>query len=569
MVKKILSFVGKEISGLHEAAYLLAGSAVASLIFALVRDRLLAHFLGASSSLDVYYAAFRVPDFLFVTVASLVSAAILVPFLIDNREKEASGEVPAGDLRESISSLFSAFSIIILATCAVAFLIMPFLDGLLFSNLVALGHGPLLVSMSRILLLSPILLGLASFFASLAQIRNRFIIYAFSSALYNVGIIFGILFFLPTIGVAGLAWGVALGAAMFAAAQIPVVVRDGLFPRFVADFASRGNWKKIRRIIVLSIPRTITMSSQQITELGLISFASFLSAGSISIFNLAFNLQSVPLSIVGGSYSSAAFPVLAKLVAQKKREEFLGKMIDASKHVIFWSAPIMALFIVLRAQIVRVILGSGQFTWSDTRLTAAALALFVVSSFGQSLMLIFVRAFYAEGKTSKPLLINVVSTIVTVILGFLLVKLFHSAPAFSSFVVSLMKTDGASDSSVLMLPLAFTLGALLNMYLHWRAFSKEFPAFNKPVLATAWHSFAAAVVGGYAAYIGLVFFGPIFGLTTTFGVFMQGFLGGVIGIIVIYLTLKLLRSPELHEIHEAVRHKVWKVDKASLDKLPS
>ena len=66
MVKRILSFVGKEISGLHEAAYLLAGSAVASLLFALVRDRLLAHYLGAGAELDVYYAAFRVPDLLFV-----------------------------------------------------------------------------------------------------------------------------------------------------------------------------------------------------------------------------------------------------------------------------------------------------------------------------------------------------------------------------------------------------------------------------------------------------------------------------------------------------------------------
>src|SRR6185369_14125992 len=98
MVKKILSFVGREISGLHEAAYLLAISSVASLAFALVRDRLLAHILGASSQLDVYYAAFRVPDFIFVGVASLVSTSILVPFLIDSREK--------GELKESIQSLF-------------------------------------------------------------------------------------------------------------------------------------------------------------------------------------------------------------------------------------------------------------------------------------------------------------------------------------------------------------------------------------------------------------------------------------------------------------------------------
>jgi putative peptidoglycan lipid II flippase len=277
----------------------------------------------------------------------------------------------------------------------------------------------------------------------------------------------------------------------------------------------------------------------------------------------------VPLSIIGASYSSAAFPVLAKLMAQKEREAFVGKMISAAKHVIFWSIPITILFIVLRAQIVRVVLGTGQFTWSDTRLTAAALALFVISSFGQSLMLLFVRSFYAEGKTAKPLVINVISMVVTVGLGFGLVKLYHAAPSFAYFVQSLLRTDGTSDSSVLMLPLAFSIGALLNLWLHWRSFSREFPGFTKPVMTTMWHSIGASVIGGYAAYLSLGFFDGIFGLTTLLGVFLQGLCAGLIGIIAIVLVLKAMKSPEMKDIHEAVANKVWRVDKASLDKLPS
>ena len=565
MVKKILSFVGKEISGLHEAAYLLAASAVASLVFALVRDRLLAGILGASPQLDVYYAAFRVPDFLYVTVASLVSISILVPFLVESKEKEASGVAPKGELRSSIQSLFSAFSFIIFVVCAAAYFLMPWMDRLLFPNLFAQGLGGTLVMTSRILLLSPILLGLSSFFASITQIYNRFVVYALSSPLYNLGIIFGILFFLPRWGIMGLAWGVSLGALLLSLAQIPLVIKDGLFPRFTFAF----EWTKVKRVVLLAVPRTVTLSSQQFTELGLISFASFLGAGSISIFNFAFNLQSVPLSIIGASYSSAAFPVLAKLLARNEREAFLGKMVAAAKHVIFWSMPITVLFIVLRAQIVRVILGSGEFTWSDTKLTAAALALFVISSFGQSLMLLFVRAFYAEGKTAKPLLINVVSTIATIILGAILIKVFHSWHFFANFTSALMKTDGSSDSSVLMLPLAFTLGALMNLWLHWRSFSREFPAFNKPVLTTAWHSISASIIGGYAAHLSLDVFDNVFGLTTTFGVFMQGLCAGLVGIVALIFVLKALKSPELDDIHRVLREKIWKVDRASLDKLTS
>ena len=73
MVKGIISFINKEITGLHEAAYLLGFFAICSQILALVRDRILAGEFGASSTLDLYYAAFRIPDILFVTVASIVS----------------------------------------------------------------------------------------------------------------------------------------------------------------------------------------------------------------------------------------------------------------------------------------------------------------------------------------------------------------------------------------------------------------------------------------------------------------------------------------------------------------
>jgi putative peptidoglycan lipid II flippase len=555
MVKRVLSFVGREVSGLHEAAYLLAASAVASLVFALVRDRLLAHMLGAGTELDVYYAAFRVPDLIFVAVAGLVSTSVLVPLLSVDREK---GE---GELRASIQSLFSAFSLFILAVCIVAWILLPWIDRALYPALFARGAGMTLVGVSRILLLSPILLGLSGFFASITQIKNRFLVYALATPLYNVGIIFGIVFLLPRFGVAGIAWGVAIGAALLCLAQLPFVARDGLLPRL----SLRISWAKVRSVAALSVPRTVTLSSQQATTLSLVSFASYLGAGSISIYNLALNLQSVPLSVIGASYSSAAFPALAKLLAEGKREEFLGRVASAARHIIFWSVPASVLFIVLRAQIVRTVLGTGQFSWSDTRLTAAALALFVVSSAGQSLMLLFVRSFYAEGKTRKPLLINVATTVVTVILGAALVKAFHAFPTFAFFIQNLLKTDGASDSSVLMLPLAFSCGALLNLYLHWRSFSREFPAFTGLVRRSAFRTVGASVVGGYAAYLSLRLFAGYFDLGTAVGVFLQGLCAGAAGLCIMGLVATALKSDELRIVLATIHQKIWRIDRTSLD----
>ncbi len=550
--------MGREINGLHEAAYLLAGSAVASLLFALIRDRLLAHTFGAGALLDVYFAAFRVPDFIFITVASLVSTSILVPFFIESKTKGID------DLKRSIQSLFSVFSMVIFVVCTIAWIVMVPLQKFLFPNLFAMGEGDLLVSVSRILLLSPMILGLASFFASLTQMENRFLLYALSSPLYNVGIIIGIIFFLPSFGIQGLAFGVILGAVFLLACQIPFIVKDGLWPRLSLTF----DWSSVRHVALLAIPRTITMSSQQLTMLSLIAFASFLGVGSISIFNLAFNLQSVPLSIIGVSYSSAAFPVLSKLMAEKIRSAFLEKMISAVKHILFWSIPLSILFVVLRAQIVRTVLGSGAFNWSDTKLTAAALALFVISSVGQCLILLFVRSFYAEGKTSKPLFINIISMIATIALGFGLIKLYFAWPQFAYFIQALLKTEGI-DSSLLMLPLAFSLGTLFNLVLHWRSFEREFPGFNRPVFKTLFDILGASIIGGYVAYASLRFLDNIFNIQTFFGIFFQGLCAGVFGIIVIGGILKLLKSPELYLIVETFKHRVWKVNRESLDQLPS
>ena len=83
MVKRIFNLIHKEIRGLHEAAYLLGMFALLSQILALVRDRLLAHFFGAGAVLDTYYAAFRIPDIIFVAIASIVSVYVLIPFLAE------------------------------------------------------------------------------------------------------------------------------------------------------------------------------------------------------------------------------------------------------------------------------------------------------------------------------------------------------------------------------------------------------------------------------------------------------------------------------------------------------
>jgi len=548
MVKRILSFVGREINGLHEAAYLLAGSAFLSLLLALIRDRLLASSFGAGSMLDVYYAAFRVPDALFVTVSSLVSTSILVPLLLERKER---GEL---ELKRSIDVLFSAFFVLVVVVATVAALAMPYLMQILFPDIAGGQHGAELIALSRVLLLSPIFLGISNFLASITQIRGRFLVYAVSPLLYNIGIIVGILFLYPYFGLYGLGWGVALGALLHALVQAPFVIGDRLFPKIEMKL----DWPLVRSVFSLSIPRTVTLSSQQLTTLALVSFASFLGAGSISVFNLSQNLQSVPLSLIGVSYSAAAFPILARAIAEKNMRLFIERTVQACRHIIFWSVPLSVLFIVLRAQIVRTVLGTGRFDWSDTRLTAASLALFIVSAAAQGLILLFVRAFYAEGKTSKPLSMNVISALFTIVLAYVLVRVFNGYPTFAYFIESIMKTEGIAGSAMLMLPLAFSIGSIVNVVLHWYALSYEFSEFTHSMMRAVFQSLGASIIGGFVAYQSLRYFDNFFDLTTALGIFLQGLCAGLVGIIAITIVLSAMKNPELSQAIAVFKQKIWR-----------
>lgn len=546
MVKRFLNFFGKEISGLHEAAYLLGGFAILSQILALFRDRLLAYRFGATHVLDVYYASFRIPDFIFVTVASMVSISVLIPFLIEKLDR---GEDEA---KEFIDSVFTVFFFIISFVAVVAWIATPYLLKLLFPSFEQDFES--LVSMTRIMLLSPIFLGLSNFLASITQIYKRFFIYAISPVVYNAGIIIGIVFLYPVMGINGLALGVGLGAFLHFFIQVPFVWHKSLFPRFKFPVSLSS----VKRVVLISLPRTITISSNEIAEFFLIVLAGALAGGAISIFNFAWNLQSVPLSIVGVSYSLATFPVLTRLFTSGDHKKFAEQMIVSTKHILFWSIPIMVLFIILRAQIVRVILGSGRFDWSDTRLTAAALAVFTISLVPQSLTALFVRAYYSRGNTKKPLLMNMISAGCIILFSFVSVYAFGKFPTFRFFMESLLRIDSVAGTVVLMLPLGFSLGSILNMIIHWVAFEGDFKGYTKEVIQSAFQIFSASIFMGAVTYWLLVFFSAMFDLETFFGIFFQGFLAGILGILVHCAVLVMMGNREISEIAKTFHHKIWK-----------
>ncbi|MBI5139515.1 murein biosynthesis integral membrane protein MurJ [Candidatus Nomurabacteria bacterium] len=548
-MERILKILGKEYENVNQAALLLGFFAFLSQILGLFRDRIIAHLIGPSPTLDTYYAAFRVPDLIFVSIASLASVTVLIPFILN----KMSGSNVTPEARKFLNDIFTVFFCAIVFVSIIVFILMPFIVSFIAPGFSSLMQDKV-VDLSRIMLLSPILLGLSNLFGTITQIFRKFFIYALSPIFYNLGIIIGLLVLYPIFGIYGLAYGVVLGALMHFLIQFTASSNCG----FALRFSSSINFTDIKNTVLVSLPRTLGLSFNNIALILIVSFASYLKSGSISVFNLSLNLQSVPLGIIGLSYAVAAFPVLSSSYTAGNLQDFKDHLRSAARAIIFWSLPITFLFIVLRAQIVRVILGSGSFSWENTRLVAASLAVFSVSIMAQGLIALFARAYYAGGNTKRPLVINFVSSVSIIFFSLLFLQIFKSYTSFRYFIESALKVSDIVGTEVLMLPLAYSFGTILNFILLLFFIKKDFMESSHFITKTFLQSLISSFCIGVVSYFCLNIFSPIFGTTTFWGVFLQGFLSGIFGILVGVLVLYLLGSEELKDLMTTLHTKFWR-----------
>lgn len=539
-----MSVMGREVRGMHQAAYVLAGFAFGSQLLALVRDRLLASSFGAGHTLDIYYAGFRIPDLLFATIASLLSLYALLPVL-SRLELAGTGSM-VSFLRQTLLLFFVAMGGISL----VLFFFVPVLVPLVAPGITEAASRADLVLLVRVLLLQPILLGASNIVAALTQLRHRFLLYSISPLLYNIGIIFGIVALYPLWGIAGLGWGVVVGAALHFLVQLPFFFVERSKP-----LAPALKWSGLLEVLKLSVPRTLALAAGQLSLLALVALASFFASGSIAVFMFAWNLQAVPLTIIGVSYSVAAFPTLARLHVAGEQQAFTNHIEAALRHIFFWSVPAAVLIIVLRAQIVRIVLGAGAFDWAATRLTAAALALFILSLTAQSIVLLFARAYYAAGKTKMPLILGFLSVVVAITSAVLLSAWFHTNEFVRLFFESLLRVTSLSGTTVLMLALGFTLGSLVQAAFALVFMKREFNISYGGLTRLVFQSFSAAVIGGVVAYGALTMMGFLVDINKVVGIVSQGAVGALAGLLVTGGVLVLLGNPEIREAYASIKRR--------------
>lgn len=536
MVRWILDRIAAPIRGLHQAAYLLAALTLASQMLALLRDRTFAHAFGAGETLDLYYSAFRVPDLVFALVASLVSAYVLIP-RITGMDRESTRRL----LSESSTFLFGVGGLI----CVVLAVFMPQFLGFLYPDFVVSSQQAEFVLLARILLIQPILLGLSGILGSVTQVHRKFILFAISPVLYNLGIIFGAVFLYPNFGLPGIGVGVIIGALAYLAVNIPVIASVGVLPRF-----SIPSLALMLPVIRDSVPRSLALGAGSVTALILTAFASRIGDGSVSVLTFASNLEAVPLALIGASYAVAAFPALSEASGLDRRDEFTRILSASARHIILWSVVSLGLIAVLRAHIVRVVLGTGAFDWDATRLTAALLAILAVGLVAQGLTLLFSRALYAVRQSWRPLIYQLSGGALTIFLA--IVFLAMPADGLPAKLAVLLRVEDVPGTAVLLLALSASLGQIFLAILSLVSLRSVSPSLSRVLTRPLMDGSLAALAGGIAAYAILALEGNIAPLTTFAAVLTEGLIAGTVGLAAAALALFVVENEEFRIVTGAL-----------------
>lgn len=396
------------------AAVLLAGSTLLSALLGIFRDRWLnsMYFDTYPSGLDAYTAAFTIPDFMFFL---LVSGALAVTFIpVFNQRLVTGNKRSAWELSSSI------LNILAIVTLIASVLMIIFADPLM-RYIVAPGLNEsamaLAISMMRVIAINPFLFAIATVLSSIQQAVGRFVFYAIAPALYNVGIIIGILVFTNGINIFGIQifeggiMGVALGVVLGAILQV-LTSLVGLFG-LGFDYEFKIYWKNLglRAVLGLLPARSLDQGIDYVSSIVNTNLASHMGDQAIRAYQQASSLHSMPVNLIGVAISTAFFPKLSEEVGRGNDEQFRDTFRSALRMIIWISLPVAVIAFFIRGYVVSFIKNGGD------PLIASVLGAFVVAIFCQSVFHIAARGFYARQNTKTPLIISVVAIGINIILA--------------------------------------------------------------------------------------------------------------------------------------------------------
>jgi putative peptidoglycan lipid II flippase len=457
---------------LANASLILTVAALASRLLGWVRLLVIGSQFGATAELDAYFAAFRIPDAIFQLVVAGALSAALIPVFSSYRARD--------DEREAWRLASSVINLVLIALAvfsAVMAILAPWVVPIIAPGFDA-PTTELTVRLTRLMLLSPVFIGMGAVVSGLLNSYGRFGVPAVAPLVYNLAIIAAAVVLAPIFGVEGLAIGVVAGSILHLVIQLPQLRKVAGRYDLTIGIGHPG----VRKVAWLMGPRLLGLAAGQVNFIVSTVLASNLGVGAVTAYNYAFQLSQIPVGVLGVSVAVALFPTFSRDAALGRIAEIRRQLSTSLRILIFLAAPLTAITIVLARPIAAVFFQYGLFSGEATERTAGALVFFAIGLSGHIVVHVLTRAFYAMQDTRVPVAWAVIAVAINVPLMAIL-----SGP---------MGVEG--------LALALSIAATLEVIgLAW-ALRRRIDSIDEAiVLRSALRSGLAALLAGVVMYLGL------------------------------------------------------------------
>ncbi|MBI1257480.1 MAG: murein biosynthesis integral membrane protein MurJ [Chloroflexi bacterium] len=436
----------------------------------LLQTFIVARTFGVGSQWDAFVSANSIPELIFTLIAGGALAYAFIPvfggFLA--RDDQAGAWRTASHV---INTIFGAS----LLVSIVAFILAPWL----VAHVTAPGFPPdqqaQTVQLMRILLLSTVIFSVSGICMGILQSFNRFLLPALAPIMYDLGILFGVIFLLRRFGIAGVAIGAVIGAALHFAVQVPglIQVRAHWYPEL--------GWRdpNLWRILRLMLPRIGGLGVFSFNFIVMGNIASRLGTGSVSALNWGWRLMQIPETLIGTAMGTVIFPTLAALSELNDNDGKRTAMSGALRFILIATIP-SAVGLILIGQPLISLLEGGAFDSSASALVYSTLQFFTLGLVVHSLLEIIARSFYADKDTLTPFWAALGGAAINLVLSIVLsgVTTIHTSalPQYTSAHLALSRLYPyfyADQGHVAGLALANSLGVTFEVLtllfiLRWR-----------------------------------------------------------------------------------------------------
>jgi putative peptidoglycan lipid II flippase len=414
-----------------KATGVMGSATFASRILGLIRDIVIASFFGATAATDAFFLALTIPNLLRRLLGEGTLTTSFVPVYTDyltHQPEEAPRVVH------------------ITTTITIALLFVLTVLGIALSPLIIKLQAPwwndpgqikLTVLLTRICFPYLFFIGLVALAMGILNSHRHFLAPALAPCLLNISIIACVIFLSPRIypPIVTAALGFALGGLVQLLLQIPFLRAQGITFKVNFDL----HHPAVRRIALMMAPMMLGIGAYQFNFVISRLLATKLPEGSVSYLFYAFRFFEFPQGIFTIALGVAVLPSFARLVSQRRMEDFVEGVNFSLKMMLFITIPAMVGLIILRVPILNLILQRGDFTYHTTLMTAQALLYYSLSLWAYGGIQVLSRAFYALDEVRTPVTMAIGALMINSFLGFILMgPLLHAGLALAMSIAAMV-----------------------------------------------------------------------------------------------------------------------------------